>query len=284
MHRLLLPLLLLVTPGASAAEPVFRVGADGFGLPLDVPGAEVCIIKPAALRDPGRCEGLAVAAVEAQLPRETAALAVLRYPEFGALLTVVRATEAPRGGLDDAQVRLFLEGARKGLAGQFGEVEVRGLTPGAEFDTLPAGGRQVYRFLQVLPEGANDGLDRVLSYAAVSGTGLYTVMFGVEARQLEDVRPSADALVRRLELGPTPEAGPPPEGRMETALGVLVGWFAALAVTLGGVLVWLRRRARSAAGGAGAAAAGEEQRGRNQAGGSASSGGESSWPGGQDCR
>jgi hypothetical protein len=237
-----LALLLAATP-ALAGVPVYRAPEDGFALPLGSEGAEqVCVVRPAALRDAAACEGIDVAALEAALPEQTVAISILRFEDFASFLQVVRVPQTARR-LDEDDMRGFLKGVQKASAQRFPGATQRGLTPGAEFDPISTqAGRTVYGFVQELPAGSNGGNDRILSYVALSGERLYSVLVETPAGSLDTVAPLARQLISRMELAPAAD----PSDELSAAAGRLVGMIVGLGVGFMLVRRWRRNRAARA--------------------------------------
>jgi hypothetical protein len=236
--------LLLAAAPALAATPVYRAPEDGFALPLGSEEAEaVCVVRPAALRDAAACEGIDVAALDAQLPAQTVGISILRFEDSAAFLQVVRVPQTARR-LDESDMRGFLKGVQKASAQRFPGATQRGLTPGRDFDPIPTrAGRTVYGFVQELPAGANGGNDRILSYVALSGERLYSVLVETPAGSLDTVAPLARELVTRMELAPAPN----PSYELGYAAGRLVGMLVFLGVGFTLVSRWRRSRAARAA-------------------------------------
>jgi hypothetical protein len=243
MNHLVPLLALLAATPALAADPVYRAPEGGFVMPLSSPEAEaVCVVRPAALRDAAACEGIDVAALDAQLPAQTVAISILRFEDYATFLQVVRASETARP-FDESSMGDFLRGVKQAAEKRFPGMTLRGLTPGAAFDPVSTrAGRTVYGFVQELPAGTNGGNDRILGYVAQSGHQLYSVLVETPAASLDTVAPLAQRLVSRMELAPAPN----PSYDMGAALGRLVGMAIALGVTFTLVSRWRRKRAARA--------------------------------------
>jgi hypothetical protein len=238
-----LALFLVAATPALAAAPVYRAPEDGFALPLGSEEAEqVCVVRPAALRDAAACEGIDIAALEAALPAQSVAFSILRFEDSAAFLQVVRLPQTARH-LDEGGMRDFMKGIKKASAQRFPGATQRGLTPGAEFDPISTqAGRTVYGFVQELPAGSNGGNDRILSYVALSGERLYSVLVETPAGSLDSMAPLVRQLVTQMELAPAPD----PSYELGYAFGRLVGMLVFLGVAFTLVRRWRRNRAARA--------------------------------------
>jgi hypothetical protein len=177
---------------------------------LQLPGTKsVCVVRPASQRDAAACEGIDLDAVEASLPPSVVAYSVQNTADSDMGMQVVRMGK-PKQELNDEAMTVLVGGARKGIAKVAPGATTGGLTKGADFDKVKTSdGGTAFRFLQVLPDGANDGYDRILSYVAVSGESLYTLRLELPAALLAQAVPASEKLVAAMRLTAAPPAAAP---------------------------------------------------------------------------
>jgi hypothetical protein len=213
-------LLPLPSPAAEFHDP-----ARDLRLSLDVADARVCVIRPAALRDAGSCEGLNLAAVEGSLDAKILVMAIARRPDWACTIAIMA---QPLGGprpIGKDEARKFLLGVRQGAERRSPKagVKVRGLD-GGDADHLVLNGLQMLRYVIELPQ-MGTGPGAMVNYTVVGRQEVVAVMFSAEAERLADVRRIAEAAILTLRM-PAPGEARWPERASEGGayqLGYVVG-------------------------------------------------------------
>jgi hypothetical protein len=252
--------LLALLVCASAARGADYVDPDtGMILPLRIPGARICVFKPAHLYDSEQCEGVDLDAGRRLLTPRIGMAALVRWSTWSAVLSV-SAVPRPAGAPFDAHaMRQLLVKADEAAHNGGRPGNSRGLTPGAPLDTSSLGSVSVARFVTDVSPGRGEpgAPDRLLTYGVGAPGLLYVLTFATHEAHLAKVVPAADALVHGIQLpeqrrpapakpgAPSPAQGaspPAPAARAEIPVFL---WLIALgAVVVVTVLVRGARRER----------------------------------------
>jgi hypothetical protein len=224
--------------------------ATGLRLETDAAKAQVCRVIPPPDRDGlAACEGVDVAAVAAKMRgsgREIAAAALLRYPEWAALVMITG--HAGMTLRTEEQMDAFLRGMRKSFPGAASiHAEDRA---GAEYDLVKINGVDALRtsVSMRLPEThPSYATSSVRLFAFASRTGTAVVWFAGPPEHSVALAYASDAIAATVSM---PNAGVKSFGRSKYELiGEAIGDLVVALVPAVGIVAYFvhRRRQRQKA-------------------------------------
>lgn len=198
----------VVLLGHPAVAATLRSEGMGLSMVLQPPGALVCMIHPAAERDPAACEGLDVTALEATFRSKADAAdqsAVVRFEDWG-----FRVSMLPRTGLrlvTSEDIEKLVRGLERASLRRGFPARAHGVTTDNLYDLIQVNGAHVVRFQlesEVPAEHPMYDVSGMLHYAFV-GTNAYTfVTFTCPEKELARLVPVAEAMVQTAMMPPTP--------------------------------------------------------------------------------
>lgn len=184
-------LVALASLPASAAAATWDVKSEPteFQMKVGAPGADVCVVFPAAQRGTGSaCDGVDLRAYGVEAPNHS--LAVVRFDTFSVTVSIAPAESGREGELTAAEQR-----ARHALSKRAMEQTT---PPGVESTTtaLPAVRVHGLQVLRARSEHARDGVvDVQSSYVVVGSAGVTEVAFLYERGAESVAEPAVAAMV-----------------------------------------------------------------------------------------
>lgn len=203
-----------MSTAATASAAVFEDATRSFKLDLAIPGATVCVAKPAAMRIAADCEGLTPVAGRAiEASRADLVVAVKDDPAAGGLgwlITGARKTNADGRAMSKQEAAALLVDHEKGSEPNAAGGDLRGLHPGETHTLLIERGHQVVRTSWAVPAKVGEGAEKQRASSAFFVTRdatweLAVTRLGPEASPV-DTEAALTRLSARVDV--VPPAGP----------------------------------------------------------------------------
>lgn len=199
-----------VAAPADAKPPRPHYANTSAEVDLAIPGATVCMIRPASQRVIANCAGFAPDKIEAQLPPRTEMAALVREGSLAQpRVWLLAALVEPRGGglqmsIEDAEA--YVRGSVSGASESLGRpVSSFGLAPGETHTRLVAGGGLVIR--QRFETVATDSAPPTTRFVAASLLGhdnMTSLVVTPVAPLDQDVDAALSSVLARVTIKPPP--------------------------------------------------------------------------------
>jgi hypothetical protein len=216
--------LVLTLLASTARASTYVDRPTGMSVPLELPGAKVCVFKPEHLYDVEECAGVDVEEARGRLTPRIDMAALVRWDRWSAVLSISSVPRPAAASFDAQAMRQLLSKANEASRNTGGPGNSRGLTPGASMDTSSVGSLSVVRFITDVKPGPGSPVgapDRLLTYGVGAPGALFVVTFATLERFVPQLVPAADAFVHGMQIParpPKPDtaqesaAPPPPQG------------------------------------------------------------------------